>query len=166
MLGLRLATGFVDSTPSPHKRTQRWCYHQPHCAGWQAYQPSPAFFSLVCRVGTNDPVFRMFPSAPEADNGIERHGRREGRVAQPLLVVDCVQETVQMTLDDVLVQEIDQVVKELGTTRSAFAREAFRAAIAHVRRQAMERMHREGYARQPVQPGEFSDWEDEQVLVE
>ena len=37
--------------------------------------------------------------------------------------------TVQMTLDDVLVQEIDQVVKELGTTRSAFAREAFRAAI-------------------------------------
>ena len=31
--------------------------------------------------------------------------------------------TVQMTLDDVLVQEIDQVVKELGTTRSAFALE-------------------------------------------
>jgi metal-responsive CopG/Arc/MetJ family transcriptional regulator len=74
--------------------------------------------------------------------------------------------TVQMTLDDVLVQEIDQVVKELGTTRSAFAREAFRAAIAQVRRQAMERMHREGYARRPVQPGEFSDWEDEQVWVE
>ena len=74
--------------------------------------------------------------------------------------------TVQMTLDDALVQEIDQVVKELGTTRSAFAREAFRTAIAHVRRQAMERMHREGYARQPVQPGEFSDWEDEQVWVE
>ena len=42
--------------------------------------------------------------------------------------------TVQMTLDETLVQEIDQVVKELGTTRSAFAREALRA-IAQVRRQ-------------------------------
>ena len=38
--------------------------------------------------------------------------------------------TVQMTLDETLVQEIDQVVKELGTTRSAFAREALRAATA------------------------------------
>ena len=74
--------------------------------------------------------------------------------------------TVQMTLDDELVQEIDQVAKKLGTTRSAFTREALRAALAHVRRQEMERQHREGYARQPVQPGEFSDWEDEQVWVE
>ena len=31
--------------------------------------------------------------------------------------------TVQMTLHDALVQEIDQVVKQLGTTRSAFARD-------------------------------------------
>lgn len=74
--------------------------------------------------------------------------------------------TVQMTLDDALVQEIDQVVKQLGTTRSAFAREALRAAIARVRRQAMERQHRQGYARKPVTLGEFSDWEDEQVWVE
>jgi metal-responsive CopG/Arc/MetJ family transcriptional regulator len=74
--------------------------------------------------------------------------------------------TVQMTLDETLLQEIDQVVEELGTTRSAFARKALCAAIAQVRRQAMERRHREGYARQPVQPDEFSDWEDEQVWGE
>jgi len=74
--------------------------------------------------------------------------------------------TVQMTLDDALVQEIDQVVKRLGTTRSAFAREALRTALARVERQEMERRHREGYRRQPVQTGEFSDWEDEQVWVE
>ncbi len=71
--------------------------------------------------------------------------------------------TVQMTLDDALVQEIDHVVKQLGTTRSAFARQALRAAIAQVRRQDMERKHRQGYARKPVTRGEFSDWEDEQV---
>jgi metal-responsive CopG/Arc/MetJ family transcriptional regulator len=74
--------------------------------------------------------------------------------------------TVQMTLDDALVQEIDQVVKRLGTTRSAFAREALRTALARVERQEMERRHREGYRRKPVQTGEFSAWEDEQVWVE
>jgi hypothetical protein len=30
----------------------------------------------------------------------------------------------------------------------------------------LERRHREGYGRRPVQPGEFSDWEDEQVWVD
>jgi len=74
--------------------------------------------------------------------------------------------TVQMTLDDTLVQEIDQVVKKLGTTRSAFAREALRAALAQMARQEMEQRHREGYRRKPVQRGEFSDWEDEQVWVD
>jgi metal-responsive CopG/Arc/MetJ family transcriptional regulator len=70
-----------------------------------------------------------------------------------------------MTLDDALVQEIDQVVKQLGTTRSAFTRDALRAALAQVRRQAMEQQQQAGYARQPVTPDEFSDWEDEQVWV-
>ena len=37
--------------------------------------------------------------------------------------------TVQMTLDDELVDEVDKVVKKLKTTRSAFARQALRAAI-------------------------------------
>lgn len=74
--------------------------------------------------------------------------------------------TVQMTLDDDLVREIDQVVKELQTTRSAFARDALRAAVLRVRRQEMERLHRLGYMQRPVEPGEFSDWEDEQVWVE
>jgi metal-responsive CopG/Arc/MetJ family transcriptional regulator len=74
--------------------------------------------------------------------------------------------TVQMTLDDELIQEIDQAVKRLGTTRSAFTREALRAALTQLRYREMERKHREGYARKPVQPGEFSDWENEQVWVE
>ena len=74
--------------------------------------------------------------------------------------------TVQMTLDDELIQEIDQAVKRLGTTRSAFTREALRAALTQLRHQEMERKHREGYARKPVEPGEFSDWENEQVWVE
>jgi metal-responsive CopG/Arc/MetJ family transcriptional regulator len=52
--------------------------------------------------------------------------------------------TVQMTLDDALVQEVDQVVKKLGTRRSAFTREALRAALVLVARAEMERRHRAG----------------------
>jgi metal-responsive CopG/Arc/MetJ family transcriptional regulator len=74
--------------------------------------------------------------------------------------------TVQITLDDELIQEIDQAVKRLGTTRSAFTREALRAALTQLRNREMEEKHRAGYARKPVQPGEFSDWENEQIWVE
>lgn len=47
-------------------------------------------------------------------------------------------QTVQMTLDEDLVAEID----------------------------AAEQRHREGYHRHPVQPDEFGDWEDEQIWIE
>lgn len=74
--------------------------------------------------------------------------------------------TVQMTLDEDLVKAVDKAAKQLGTTRSAFAREALRSALAKVRVMELERKQREGYRRKPVRPGEFSVWESEQVWVE
>lgn len=74
--------------------------------------------------------------------------------------------TVQMTLDDALIKDIDKVVKKLGTTRSAFARDALRAALTRVVSAEEEGRHRSGYERKPVRPGEFSAWEDEQVWVD
>lgn len=74
--------------------------------------------------------------------------------------------TVQMTLDENLVKEVDKAAKRLGTTRSAFAREALRSALKRVHIMELERKHREGYSRKPVRRGEFSDWESEQVWVE
>ncbi len=71
--------------------------------------------------------------------------------------------TVQMTLDEDLVAEVDKVAKRLGTTRSAFASEALRAALTRIQIKALERRHREGYLRKPVRRGEFSVWEAEQV---
>ncbi len=71
--------------------------------------------------------------------------------------------TVQMTLDESLVEDVDRAATTLGTTRSAFTRDALRSALARLRRQEMEERHRAGYERQPVQPGEFSDWNDDQV---
>lgn len=64
--------------------------------------------------------------------------------------------TVQMTLDKDLVTAVDRAAKRLGTTRSAFTREALKAALARMEVQELERRHREGYLRKPVKRGEFS----------
>jgi metal-responsive CopG/Arc/MetJ family transcriptional regulator len=71
--------------------------------------------------------------------------------------------TVQMTLDDELVSAVDRTARRLGTTRSAFTREALRAALDRARVRELEDKHRKGYARKPVRKQEFSVWEQEQV---
>ena len=71
--------------------------------------------------------------------------------------------TVQMTLEEELIAEVDQLVARLGSTRSAFTRAALRQAIRRLELAEKEQRHLEGYGRQPVNPGEFSDWEDEQI---
>ena len=71
--------------------------------------------------------------------------------------------TVQMTLDETLVKAVDTAAKKLGTTRSAFTREALRSALKEVRVKDLETKHREGYKRKPVKRDEFSDWESEQA---
>lgn len=71
--------------------------------------------------------------------------------------------TVQMTLDEDLVEAVDEAARRLGTSRSAFARSALREALARLREQQLEQKHREGYQRRPVKPGEFDAWESEQV---
>jgi len=70
--------------------------------------------------------------------------------------------TVQMTLDENLIKSVDKIVKAIGTTRSAFTRDALRQALKNYRIKLLEEKHRRGYQRSPVRPGEFSVWEDEQ----
>jgi metal-responsive CopG/Arc/MetJ family transcriptional regulator len=70
--------------------------------------------------------------------------------------------TVQMTLDEDLINAVDSVAKELRTTRSAFTRSALQRAIARIRMEKLEEMHRQGYLKKPVSEGEFSVWEEEQ----
>lgn len=71
--------------------------------------------------------------------------------------------TVQMTLEEELVLEVDKAVKRIGTTRSAFTRDALRSALKNLRVKQLEKKHREGYKRIPVNRGEFTVWEGEQV---
>ena len=70
--------------------------------------------------------------------------------------------TIQMTLDDELVATVDQVVKKLKTTRSAFARKALRNAIKQVNVNQLEKKHKKGYGQHPAKKTEFSVWESEQ----
>lgn len=70
--------------------------------------------------------------------------------------------TIQMTLDDDLVTLIDEVVKEIKTSRSAFTRNALRDAIERFNVSRLEQRHRRGYEVHPAKKTEFSVWEKEQ----
>ena len=70
--------------------------------------------------------------------------------------------TIQMTLDDAIVADVDKVVRQLKTTRSAFARKALRDAVRQITIAALEKKHKQGYERYPVDKTEFGVWESEQ----
>lgn len=75
-------------------------------------------------------------------------------------------ETIQLTVDEALLAEIDRVTRSLAMTRSAFIRIALELALRNQKIIALEQQHAQGYARHPVKPGEFDEWESEQVWGE
>ncbi len=70
--------------------------------------------------------------------------------------------TIQMTIDEPLLTEVDQTIRSLKTTRSAFIRDALQLALRHYKISQMEKQHAKGYSRHPVKSGEFDIWEAEQ----
>jgi metal-responsive CopG/Arc/MetJ family transcriptional regulator len=75
---------------------------------------------------------------------------------------DMLMKTIQMTIDEPLLDEVDRTVQYLNTTRSAFVRDALKMALRRHQILEMEKAHAAGYRRQPVQPGEFDLWLEEQ----
>ncbi len=71
--------------------------------------------------------------------------------------------TIQMTIDEELLVAVDTAVRDLGTSRSAFLREALQRALQARRISALERQQIAGYQRHPIEPDEFDVWQDEQV---
>ena len=71
--------------------------------------------------------------------------------------------TIQMTLNEKLLNNVDEATKKLKTTRSALIRESLKNYLEKIRIEELERKHREGYLKHPVKKGEFDIWEDEQV---
>ena len=73
--------------------------------------------------------------------------------------------TIQMTLDEELVEQVDVACKRVGKSRSALTRDALRALIAKLDYEELCRRDREGYARMPQEEGEFHTenlaWGDE-----
>jgi metal-responsive CopG/Arc/MetJ family transcriptional regulator len=70
--------------------------------------------------------------------------------------------TIQMTIDDGLLRLVDQMSAARKTTRSAFIRAALEAEIRRQQIRDEEIRHADGYLRNPVVPGEFDAWLDEQ----
>jgi metal-responsive CopG/Arc/MetJ family transcriptional regulator len=71
--------------------------------------------------------------------------------------------TVQVTIDETLLKQVDNVVAELGTNRSAFMRDALQLALRQRQLRMLEEQHRAGYEQQPVTADEFDIWQDEQI---
>ena len=70
--------------------------------------------------------------------------------------------TVQVTLDEDLVREVDNVARKLHTTISAFTRDALRNAIKNLHIMQLERKHINGYKDKPTDINDVEIWEEEQ----
>jgi metal-responsive CopG/Arc/MetJ family transcriptional regulator len=71
--------------------------------------------------------------------------------------------TIQMTIDESLLADVDRVTEEMKTTRSAFIRDALRVALRQHSIAKLEKEHARGYALHPVTADEFGGWETEQA---
>ena len=57
--------------------------------------------------------------------------------------------TVQMTMDEMLLERVDSLVEQAGTTRSDFIREALRHEIKRRENERLEQEHRASFERDP-----------------
>ncbi len=75
-------------------------------------------------------------------------------------------ETIQLTVDESLLAEVDRATRSLAMSRTAFVRVALELALRNQKTIALEQQHAQGYARHPVKADEFEEWESEQVWSE
>ena len=71
--------------------------------------------------------------------------------------------TIQMTIDEPLLKEVDLASRSLQTTRSEFIRAALKLALQQQRIAQLERQHESGYTAHPQATAEVAEWEAEQV---
>lgn len=73
--------------------------------------------------------------------------------------------TIQMTLDENLLDNVDKAIKKMKTTRSAFIRKSLHKSLIDLKMEEMEEQQRQGYLKKPVKKDEFDVWENEQEWV-
>jgi metal-responsive CopG/Arc/MetJ family transcriptional regulator len=67
--------------------------------------------------------------------------------------------TVQIVLDETLLERADRLARKQGVNRSMLVREALSDYISRTKTRELEDRDRRGYQRQPVTPGEFDIWD-------
>jgi metal-responsive CopG/Arc/MetJ family transcriptional regulator len=73
---------------------------------------------------------------------------------------------IELTIEESLLAEIDDVTRDLRMTRADFVRTALERALSQREIIALERRHAEGYTEHPAASGELDGWEAEQVWEE
>ena len=71
-------------------------------------------------------------------------------------------ETIQLTLDEALMAEVQQATNALQMTQSDFVKIALERALQQREIIAKERQHAEAYSKNPQRPEEIEEWQDEQ----
>ena len=71
--------------------------------------------------------------------------------------------TIQMTIDDALLQQVDRTVQDLQTTRSAFIRLALEQALRKYQVRRLEERDTAGYTAVPASPTETDEWTSERM---
>ena len=67
---------------------------------------------------------------------------------------------IQVPMDERLLEELDEAAATDGRARAALVRDAVEHLLRRRRLEELEREHREGYIRHPVEPGELDLSED------
>ncbi|MDO8969841.1 MAG: CopG family transcriptional regulator [Saprospiraceae bacterium] len=75
----------------------------------------------------------------------------------------CTMKTIQITIDDALLLEVDRATHRKKIARSQFIRKALEETLRQMAVEELEQKQAEGYRRQPVTPGEFDIWQSEQA---
>ena len=70
--------------------------------------------------------------------------------------------TIQMTIDDELLADVDRATQALQTNRSAFIRSALQRALQQHHIRLLEQQHAAGYHHKPGDPDEVDAWQNEQ----
>ncbi len=74
--------------------------------------------------------------------------------------------TIELTIEESVLAEVDQATQALEMTREDFVRTALERAVRQRELIALEQRHIRGYINQPQTPEEAAEWEDEQVWGE
>ena len=70
--------------------------------------------------------------------------------------------TIKITIDEELLQKVDQATQLQRVARSQFIRKALEDALRQLAIEELEQRHLQGYQRLPENKGEFDGWEAEQ----